>query len=247
MVREKDGNRKRRCDQGRSAGQEYHVAAEEIVDNKIVRKDSDEEMEPEKHAHEETDTTTASKDKNAKAVVGGEAAPGDTSGRDSGEMEEDDEEFVAQLDRELFGGEAGVSKKRAAFEGEDGEDDKERKEADMERLQKIREKREEDKAKREAADPAGGAAKESVKEAAVVKQYPEIITALEKLMPSVGTCFSLNQLNQAASCKKLLKPLLKKWEIKQLNKLTLSSICKPVDKVWQVTEEAKVVYLTRKA
>jgi len=95
--------------------------------------------------------------------------------------------------------------------------------ADMARLQEIRQKREE-QAKKKAQDALEAEAKAKVvaeKEDAFAKQRV-VAEAIAKLVKaSKDGTLMLNQLNQDAGCKKVLKPLCKKEGVKALNKAWL--------------------------
>lgn len=111
-------------------------------------------------------------------------------------------------------------------------DDDKMQAANLARLEAVKKKREEDRIKREAA---AAQAEEDEKRAAEEKKskkdecpkidYTEVHAAIRKVLAE-GKTFSLNQLNQDAACKKVLKPALKKAGVKTLNKKALEDIAK---------------------
>merc|ERR1712194_390234 len=117
----------------------------------------------------------------------------------------------------------------------DAEDEAEADRKNRERLEQVRAERAKKAAERDAAAAAAAAEadEEAKKEAAAAKastkkgpatssKYPEVLQAVEKLLlGGDGKQLSLNQLNQNADAKKVLKPLLKKSGIKSLNAAAL--------------------------
>merc|ERR1712136_680913 len=114
--------------------------------------------------------------------------------------------------------------------------------ADMERLAEVRRRREEAAKKKEedAIKSAKAAEEEAAKKAAEGEMNDrQKGVALAKLATAAGGSISLNKLNQDAGCKKVLKPMVKKENIKALNKAWLEKF----PDVLSVMEEAKDIII----
>ncbi|CAD7937976.1 unnamed protein product [Amoebophrya sp. A25] len=227
----KTGDRKRRRDGGRSEHVEYHDVRnlEKGVAKMKVGEEEEESSEEESEA----------------AGAGMESSRQEQGSLDGGFS--DDEQDIPQQSN---------STKREQKQAEDEEQEAEEKRAeDMARLADIKKKREEDKEKRLAAEAAAkeAEAKQAAEKAEKQKKdtaaneakHAPLREALAKLI-QVDASRNINQLNQDADAKKALKPLLKKAEIKALNKATLTAICNG-DKRFKVDEVDKIVHCKRVA
>merc|ERR1712194_407374 len=143
----------------------------------------------------------------------------------------------------------------------DAEDEAEADRKNRERLEQVRAERAKKAAERDAAAAAAAAEadEEAKKEAAAAKastkkgpatssKYPEVLQAVEKLLLASGgdgKQLSLNQLNQNADAKKVLKPLLKKSGIKSLNAAALKDICEFSGSPLKIETLENVLYVSK--
>lgn len=141
----------------------------------------------------------------------------------------------ADLDAELeaqFGNEGGLTRKQREElerQAEAQREEKARREgnsdeakADMERLAEIRARREEAaKKKAEELKAAEEKAAKSKEKAAAEDRQRLVAEEIVKLSRAKDGKLTLNQLNQDAGCKKVLKPLCKKEGVKAINKAWL--------------------------
>ncbi|CAE8652222.1 unnamed protein product, partial [Polarella glacialis] len=150
-------------------------------------------------------------------------------------MERDDV-LEAELEKQ-FSDASGLSRKQREeleAQAKTREDEKAKREgtsdeakADKERLEEIRRKRAEAVEKREKdkvdaeAKAAGEAEKDRQSVEVLGKQRDVALEVARLIRESKEGKMTLNQLNQDANCKKVLKPLCKKENIKALNKAWL--------------------------
>jgi len=120
--------------------------------------------------------------------------------------------------------------------------------ANMARLKEMREKRDQAKKEREAA--AEKAKEEETKKVVEEEEQSQEMLALceglEKLLSKASEGkMTVNQLNQDASAKKLLKPLMKKANVKALNKDSLTKLAELKGKkaLFKCKEEKNLVFV----
>ncbi|CAD7970258.1 unnamed protein product [Amoebophrya sp. A120] len=255
--KQKTGERKRRRDQGRQEFEVVHDIRNLSLDEEEQKRLVGRGGEGEDSESESEDVSVSSPRKQAvssKHVLGDDDDDNSAGKLQHGAQNDFSEEEEEENEQSQAHQQRSPSKK----EKTDEEEDKEREKAERERLAEIRKKREEDKARRlekEAADKvqaekdAEEKKKKKEEEKKEAENSPELLalrTAFAKLLPEVGTSKSLNQLNQEKDCKNLLKPLLKKATIKQLNKASLQQITAGAKKDWEIsTGDDNVVHLKR--
>lgn len=182
-------------------------------------------------------------------LAGDEAKPEEDSAGEEGEvevkkvkkpavvLERDDDlerELAAQFDD---GGLTGKQRKELAEQEEKRKREKDQKEgkteeskADLERLQEIRRKREEAAAKKREEESK---AKEATKEKAAATTGKkdaerEVALAIVELIGKKGA-LTINHLAQDPDCKKVLKPLCKKHNVKKLDRQFLEKFTDILD------------------
>uniref|UniRef100_A0A7S1FBM4 Casein kinase substrate phosphoprotein PP28 domain-containing protein n=1 Tax=Noctiluca scintillans TaxID=2966 RepID=A0A7S1FBM4_NOCSC len=162
-----------------------------------------------------------------------------------------------ELEKELaaqFGQDGGLTRRqREELERQEREREEEKAaksgeseqaQADMERLAEARRRREEAAKKKEddAIKSAKAVEEEAAKKASegdMNDRQKGVALAIAKLATAAGGSISLNKLNQDVGCKKVLKPLVKKENIKALNKAWLEKF----PDVLSVMEEAKDIII----
>lgn len=237
MVREKDGQRKRRRDNCKRDFDAVELREqEESGDDKSGSESESEEEEEQKPVIE-----LSEEEKKALEKIN----------REREEARKRDEALNKELMGEFgSGGRTAADKKNRmkkkmdedASDSEDDEERKQREGKEREKLAEVRALREEQKTERlekEQKEAARQEREEQEKKERDEKKEStkcDVGVALLKLLRDQDKFaaenekrktvaeISLNQLNQDAACKKLLKPLLKKHSVKQLNKAFLEKV-----------------------